>query len=69
MDFHAPKKGKKKDEASFPESKKETDDLCAMLSECNLVGNPREWWMDFGTTHHVCANKELFLTFTLAQVE
>ncbi|PHU12647.1 hypothetical protein BC332_19577 [Capsicum chinense] len=45
------------------------DDLYAMLSECNLVGNPREWWMDSGATRHVCANKELFSTFALVQVE
>ncbi|PHT34013.1 hypothetical protein CQW23_25813 [Capsicum baccatum] len=45
------------------------DDLCAMLSECNLVENPREWWMDSGATRHVCANKELFSAFTPAQVE
>ncbi|PHT87587.1 hypothetical protein T459_09693 [Capsicum annuum] len=45
------------------------DDLCAMLSECNLVGNPREWWMDSGATRHVCANKELFSTFDPTQVE
>ncbi|KAF3659675.1 hypothetical protein FXO38_12517 [Capsicum annuum] len=51
------------------ESKKEMDDLCVMLSECNLMRNPREWWMDFGATHHVCANKELFAAFALAQVK
>ncbi|PHT59108.1 hypothetical protein CQW23_01471 [Capsicum baccatum] len=45
------------------------DYLCAMLSECNLVGNHREWWMDSDATRHVCANKELFATFTLAQGE
>ncbi|KAF3633090.1 putative phosphoserine aminotransferase, chloroplastic-like [Capsicum annuum] len=51
------------------ESNKECDDLCAMFSECNLVGNPREWWMDSSATHHVCANKELFSPFAPAQVE
>ncbi|KAF3639277.1 putative protein-like [Capsicum annuum] len=51
------------------ESKKEMDDLCAMLSECHLLGNPREWWMDFDATHHVCANKELFARFTPSQGE
>ncbi|XP_049390262.1 uncharacterized protein LOC125854722 [Solanum stenotomum] len=35
-----------------------------MLSECNLVGNPREWWIDYGTSCHVCANKELFASYT-----
>ncbi|PHT58964.1 hypothetical protein CQW23_01327 [Capsicum baccatum] len=42
-DCRAPKKGKKKDQANMIESNKEWDDLCAMFSECNLVGNPREW--------------------------
>ncbi|KAF3675251.1 hypothetical protein FXO38_04835 [Capsicum annuum] len=51
------------------ESKKEMDDLYAMQYECNLVENPREWWMNFGATHHVCANKELFSTFAPAQGE
>ncbi|PHT42412.1 hypothetical protein CQW23_16437 [Capsicum baccatum] len=51
------------------ESNKECDDLCAMFSECNLTGNPHEWWMDSSVTRHVCANKELFLSFALAQAE
>ncbi|KAF3683230.1 putative glucan endo-1,3-beta-glucosidase A-like [Capsicum annuum] len=41
-DCRAPKKGKKNDQANMIESDKEGDDLCAMFSECNLVGNPRE---------------------------
>ncbi|PHU20670.1 Serine carboxypeptidase-like 17 [Capsicum chinense] len=68
-DCRAPKKGKKKDQENMIESNKECDDLCAMFSECNLAGNPREWWMDSGSTRHVCANKELFSSFALAQVE
>ncbi|KAF3623558.1 putative glucan endo-1,3-beta-glucosidase A-like [Capsicum annuum] len=68
-DCCAPKKGKKKNQENLAESKKEMDDLCAMLSECNLVGNPCEWWMDSGATCYVCANKELFSTFAPAQVE
>ncbi|KAF3655280.1 hypothetical protein FXO38_00338 [Capsicum annuum] len=38
-------------------------------AECNLVGDPHEWWMDSGVTRHVCDNKELFSLFPLAQVE
>ncbi|PHU25899.1 Chlorophyll a-b binding protein 3C, chloroplastic [Capsicum chinense] len=68
-DCRAPKKGKKKDQANMIESNKECDDLCAMFSECNLMGNPSEWWMDSGATRHVCANKELFSLFASAQVE
>ncbi|PHU05794.1 hypothetical protein BC332_26616 [Capsicum chinense] len=63
------RKSKKKDEANMVKSNKECDDLCAMFSECNLVGNPREWWMDSGATRHVCANKELFSSFAPSQVE
>ncbi|PHT83282.1 hypothetical protein T459_11725 [Capsicum annuum] len=59
-DFHALKKGNKKNQANMVESNKEYDDLCAMFSECNLVGNPREWWMDSGATRYVFVNKELF---------
>ncbi|PHU00484.1 hypothetical protein BC332_30271 [Capsicum chinense] len=69
MDYCAPKKGKKKDQSNMLEFNKEYDDLCAMLSEYNLVGNPHEWWMDSGATLHVCANKELFSLFAPAQVE
>ncbi|PHT63594.1 hypothetical protein T459_32529 [Capsicum annuum] len=57
-DCRAPKKGKKKDQANMIESNKECGDLCAMFSECNLTGNPREWCMDSGATLNVCANKE-----------
>ncbi|PHT67703.1 hypothetical protein T459_27190 [Capsicum annuum] len=51
------------------ESKKEVDNLCTMLSECKLVGNPQKWWMDSGATRYVYANKELFAIFSLAQGE
>ncbi|PHU14511.1 hypothetical protein BC332_15716 [Capsicum chinense] len=68
-DCRAPKKGTKKDQANMIESNKEYGDLCAMFAECNLVGNPREWWMDSGATRHVCTNKELFSSFAPAQVE
>ncbi|XP_075103720.1 uncharacterized protein LOC142178289 [Nicotiana tabacum] len=52
----APKKDKKKSQANMIEKNYEIDDLCAVLSECNLIENPREWWIDPGATHHVCAN-------------
>ncbi|PHT34686.1 putative mediator of RNA polymerase II transcription subunit 37c [Capsicum baccatum] len=37
--------------------------------QCNLVENPRKWWIDSGATRHVCANKELFSMFAPSQVE
>ncbi|KAF3654693.1 putative phosphoserine aminotransferase, chloroplastic-like [Capsicum annuum] len=69
MDCRVSKKGNKKYQANIIESNKECDNLCAMFSECNLVGNPCEWWMDSGAIRHVCANKELFSSFAPAQVE
>nr|XP_009603360.1 uncharacterized protein LOC104098351 [Nicotiana tomentosiformis] len=59
----AQKKDKKKSQANMIEKNDEIDDLCAMISECNLVGNPREWWIDSGATRHICANKELFTSY------
>ncbi|XP_070020921.1 uncharacterized protein [Nicotiana sylvestris] len=38
----APKKDKKKGQANMVEKHDDVDDLYAMLSECNLVGNPKE---------------------------
>ncbi|XP_060183339.1 uncharacterized protein LOC132613339, partial [Lycium barbarum] len=59
-------KEKNKGQANMVE---DVDDLCAMLSECNLVGNPKEWWLDSGSTRHVCAVKEAFATYTPAGPE
>lgn len=30
-------------------------DLCAVISEVNLVGNLRSWWVNIGTTRHICS--------------
>ncbi|KAL8103846.1 hypothetical protein AgCh_028150 [Apium graveolens] len=63
-DCKKPKKPNKKKEANMVEniSKDMGDiDLCATVSEVNLVGsNPREWWIDTGATRHVCSNKAIF---------
>ncbi|XP_049397397.1 uncharacterized protein LOC125861577 [Solanum stenotomum] len=67
--YGGPKKDKKKDQANLAKSKEEMDDLCAMLSECNLVGNPREWWIDSGASCHVCSNKKLFSSYTPAPTD
>ena len=37
--------------------------LSAMVSEANLVRNPREWWVDTGATRHICADKKMFTTY------
>ncbi|XP_070057601.1 uncharacterized protein [Nicotiana tomentosiformis] len=61
-DCRLPKKDKKKGQDNIVEKNDDIDDLCAMLPECNLVGNPKEWWIDSGSTRHVCVVKEAFLT-------
>ncbi|XP_070010106.1 uncharacterized protein LOC142164202 [Nicotiana tabacum] len=63
IDCRAPRKDKKKGQANMVEKNEDIDDLCAMLSECNLVGNPKEWWTDFGAIHHICVVREAFATY------
>nr|XP_033517541.1 uncharacterized protein LOC117281801 [Nicotiana tomentosiformis] len=62
-DYHATRKDKKKGQANMIEKHEDIDDLCDMLSECNLVGNPKEWWIDSRATRHVCAVREAFTTY------
>ncbi|KAA0036703.1 pol polyprotein [Cucumis melo var. makuwa] len=38
-------------------------DLCAVISECNMVNNSKEWWVDTGATHHIYANKNMFTSY------
>ncbi|GJU29862.1 hypothetical protein Tco_1173451, partial [Tanacetum coccineum] len=39
-------------------------DMCAMISEVNLVGtNNSGWWIDTGATRHVYADKSMFHSF------
>ncbi|XP_049363662.1 uncharacterized protein LOC125828389 [Solanum verrucosum] len=63
--YKAPKETKNKYQANVVEF--EDDDLCAMLFKCNIGGNLREWWIDFGVTRHVCTNKELFASYEPTQ--
>ena len=42
--------------------------LSAVVFEANLVGNPKEWWVDTGATRHICADKKcshLILQWTM----
>ena len=34
--------------------------MTVMISECNMAGNPKEWWIDTGATRHICANRSMF---------
>ncbi|XP_069145526.1 uncharacterized protein [Solanum lycopersicum] len=49
-DCHAPRKdknkGKGKNQENIVERMEYADDLCAMISKCNLVENPKEWFLD-----------------------
>ena len=38
--------------------------MTAMISECNMARNPKELWIDTEATHHICANRSLFSSYT-----
>ncbi|XP_074570564.1 uncharacterized protein LOC141827228 [Curcuma longa] len=69
--FNCDRIGHKSSECRKPKKKHEANvsegpdmDLCAVISEVNLIGsNPRQWWIDTGATKHVCCNKELLHDF------
>ncbi|KAF3615914.1 putative glucan endo-1,3-beta-glucosidase A-like [Capsicum annuum] len=67
MDCRLPKKDKKKDQANIAETKNKVDHVYTMPSKCNLVGNPRDCWIDSSATRHVCANKKLFALYSPTQ--
>ena len=46
------------------EKMKDTDKLRAIILECNLVGNPKEWFLDSVSTRHICFAQEAFATYT-----
>ena len=37
--------------------------FCVVMSEINLVGNPKKWWVDTGATRYVCCDKKMFSTY------
>ena len=47
----------------------DADDLCAMISECNLVENSKVWFLDLVVTRHICSAKEAFATCTPAEYD
>ncbi|XP_060210776.1 uncharacterized protein LOC132637746 [Lycium barbarum] len=69
VDCRAHKNQKKKNQANIIEKNEEEEELCAMFSECSLVGNPTDWWIDSGATRDVCSNKEMFISYAPAGPE
>uniref|UniRef100_A0A2N9G3P9 CCHC-type domain-containing protein n=1 Tax=Fagus sylvatica TaxID=28930 RepID=A0A2N9G3P9_FAGSY len=37
--------------------------LSAVVSEVNLVGDTKEWWVDTRATRHICSDKKMFSTY------
>ncbi|XP_055815570.1 uncharacterized protein LOC129885347 [Solanum dulcamara] len=50
VECRAPKKEKKKGQTNMVDTNGDVENLCAMMTECNLVGNPKKWWLDSGAT-------------------
>ncbi|XP_069150713.1 uncharacterized protein [Solanum lycopersicum] len=61
--------GKGKSQANIVEEIQDAEDLCALISECNLVGNSKEWFLDSGVNRHICSAKEAFATYTPAEYD
>ena len=34
-----------------------------VVSEVNLVGNTKEWWVDTRATRHICSDKKMFSSY------
>ncbi|XP_055803610.1 uncharacterized protein LOC129872713 [Solanum dulcamara] len=66
VECRVPKKKKKKDQANMVDTNGDVENLCAMMTECNLVGNLTKWWLDSGATSHVCAVREAFAIYSPA---
>ena len=43
--------------------------LTAVISECNMVGNPKEWWIETGATRHIYGNRSMFSSYTIVGVD
>ena len=45
----------------------EGDDIIAVVvSQANMVTNSKNWVVDSGATRHICANRDVFTSYTLA---
>nr|ABI34399.1 Polyprotein, putative [Solanum demissum] len=62
-------KDKGKSQANIMKEMENADDLCAIISECNLVENLKEWFLDSGVTRHICSAKEAFATYSPAEFD
>ena len=71
MDCRLPKRDKPKEANVVDNITKDMYeiDLTTVISEVNLVGsNPKEWWIDTGSTCFVCWDKKMFSTFDLIEI-
>jgi len=50
-----------------PKANLTEDQLIAMISEINAVGGSEGWWLDTGATRHVCYDRSMFKTYSVAE--
>lgn len=43
--------------------------LSAVVSQCNLIQNSGQWWIDTGATVHVCSERSMFSTYQKVENE
>ncbi|XP_055814656.1 uncharacterized protein LOC129884372 [Solanum dulcamara] len=63
------KKEKKKGQANMVDTNRDVESLFSMLTECNLAGNLKKWWLDSGSTSPVCAVQEIFAIYSSAALD
>ena len=60
-------KATQKKEKNEAHNVNQINNFVAMLFQLTSPSNKSDWWLDTGTTCHVCSNKDLFSTYVAAK--